>query len=61
MDIAKEPVKGDSVVEKDGFRVFFDLQASGMLAHATIDFNDMQGFVLNNMQPQGNSCGTCKC
>jgi len=60
MDIAKEAFPGDTTIEQNGLKLFLEQQAGAMLANATIDFNEMQGFVLNNAQPSS-SCGTCSC
>ncbi|GBD99704.1 hypothetical protein BMS3Abin07_01744 [bacterium BMS3Abin07] len=61
MDIVKDAFSGDSTIEQDDFKVFLDPQANAMLMDTTIDFNDMQGFVLNNLQ-QSSSCGSsCSC
>ena len=61
MDIVKSGLEGDATVEQDSLKLFLDPMAKGMLTNTMIDFNETQGFVLSGMQPQGSSCGTCKC
>jgi Fe-S cluster assembly iron-binding protein IscA len=61
MDIAKEALRGDTTLELSGLKVFVEERANGMLMNTSIDFNEMQGFVLTGMQPSscGSSCSSC--
>lgn len=54
MDIAKTPQNSDSTIDQNGIRVFLDKKADTLLANATLDYSDLQGFMVTGM-PQS-SC-----
>lgn len=49
MDIATKPKDGDIVLEKDGVKIFIDDETNKLLINATMDFDDVKGFVLSGM------------
>jgi iron-sulfur cluster assembly accessory protein len=66
IDIVEEAVDGDSVVEKNGVKVFIEKEASEKLNGMEINYVDdgeRQGFVLTGNEPSscgpgcGSSCG----
>ena len=61
MDIAKAALKGDSILELQGLKLFLEERANEMLKSTNIDFQAGQGFVLSGMQPSscGSSCSSC--
>jgi Fe-S cluster assembly iron-binding protein IscA len=61
MDIAKEALRGDTVLEIKGLKVFLEERANMMLTNTSIDFSEGQGFILTGMQPSscGSSCSSC--
>lgn len=56
MDIAEGPGNGDATIEKGGIKVFLEKKANALLAEATIDFSDDQGFIINGTQQSSCSC-----
>jgi len=61
MDIAKAALRGDTILEVKGLKIFLEERANEMLMNTNIDFQEAQGFVLKGMQPSscGSSCSTC--
>ncbi len=60
MDIAKDALMGDTILELQGLKLFLEERANQMLASTSIDFHEDQGFVLTGTQPS--SCGSsCSC
>ena len=55
MDVAEGPEKGDATIKKAGIKVFLEKEADIMLANATLDYSDVQGFVVTGM-PQSSCC-----
>lgn len=55
MDVAEGPEKGDATIKKAGIKVFLEKEADTMLANATLDYSDVQGFVVTGM-PQSSCC-----
>jgi Fe-S cluster assembly iron-binding protein IscA len=56
MDVAEGPGNGDVTIEKGGTKVFIEKKAGALLAEATIDFDDEQGFIISGTQ-QTSCCG----
>jgi len=56
MDIANEPSADDVTVEKGDIRIFLEKEAGRMLANATINYTDEDGFVITGLQ-QSSCCG----
>ncbi len=60
MEIVKEPIQNDHIVEKDGVKFFIDVFSAMYLQGTTLDFTDGlngSGFVFNNP----NAVRTCGC
>ena len=55
MDIAKDAEEGDVIIDKAGVKVFLERGADSLLSNATVDYSDMQGFIITGT-PQS-SCG----
>ncbi len=58
MGVANSAEDGDETLEKDGLKVFLDIEANKMLFNATIDFSDEQGFAIDGMTPSACACPT---
>lgn len=64
MDLDENPTDGDEVVEKDGLRVFIDLNTLKNLGGMQIDFiaeGDREGFVLTGGKPSSCDSGCSSC
>ena len=70
MDIDENPKEGDTIIEKDGLKVFADSESSEKLNGMQVDYVDdgqNQGFVIKGNEPEpengGNGgdggCGGC--
>jgi Fe-S cluster assembly iron-binding protein IscA len=55
MDIAKGPEEGDATIDKAGVKVFLEKGADTLLSHATLDYSDIQGFLITGI-PQSSCC-----
>ena len=56
MDITDGAKDGDKIIKIDDLSIFVDKQAVNLLAAATIDYSDDQGFVVRGM-PRSSCCG----
>jgi|GEM_PF-735470 Fe-S cluster assembly iron-binding protein IscA len=59
MDIVKTAIDNDITLEQNGLKVFLETKASGVLAEATIDFSDEQGFFISGVVANSCSEGSC--
>ena len=55
MDVADESKDGDATIEINGLKIFVEKEAGDLLANATIDFSDDQGFTIRGM-PRSSCC-----
>lgn len=55
MDIATGPEKDDATISKAGIKVFIEKRADVILSDATLDYSDIQGFMITGM-PQSSCC-----
>jgi len=55
MDVASEAKDGDATIEINGLKIFVEKEAGDLLAAATIDFSDDQGFTIKGM-PRSSCC-----
>jgi Fe-S cluster assembly iron-binding protein IscA len=55
MDVATGPEKNDTTISKAGIKVFLEKEADALLSDATIDYSDVQGFMITGM-PQNSCC-----
>lgn len=65
MDLDEKPSEGDSVVEKNGIKIFVDKNTSKKLDGMKIDFIDdgeRQGFILSGGKAPscGSGCSSCE-
>lgn len=56
MDIATRPEKNDRTIMQDGLSFFLERDADRLLANATIDYVDRQGFVISGLH-RSSCCG----
>ncbi len=56
MDIAEGPGYGDTIIEKAGLKVFLEKNAGALLAEATIDYSEDEGFIISGTQHSSCSC-----
>jgi Fe-S cluster assembly iron-binding protein IscA len=49
MDVATGPEKGDVTISKSGINVFLEKEAAALLSEATMDYSDVQGFMISGM------------
>ena len=64
MDLAENPETGDSVVEKNGLKLFADKETANKLMGFTMDFIDdgeNHGFVIKSDKPSSCSSGGGSC
>ncbi|MEW6584720.1 MAG: hypothetical protein AB1442_03805 [Nitrospirota bacterium] len=56
MDIAKDAEAGDTIITKGEIKVFLEKEADRLLSDATLDYSDIQGFIISGMT-QSSCCG----